>query len=114
MTRYVFQKPCRALALLEELQAAGLHPDYADPRPDGTTAVELPPGEYDAAAAVVAAHNAAAIDAAEVQKANLLKDAKATLRTYYQQSPATITNAQSVAAIKALIVAVRALAQLDN
>lgn len=112
-TRYRFVKVCRAMPLLTELQAAGIPVGLVNPG-NGYTEVDLYPEDFDRAATVVQAHDAAALDAAEALRATALRDAKATLRTYYQQSPATITNAQSVAAIKALIVAVRALAQIDN
>jgi hypothetical protein len=61
-TRFRFNKVCRAMALLEELQAAGLHPGAVFPLDDGTL-IDLFPAEFDAAATVVAAHDVAALDA---------------------------------------------------
>jgi hypothetical protein len=63
MTRYRFNKVCRALPLLLELQAAGIAAPQVLPWP-GYTEIDLDPAGFDAAATVVAAHDPAAIDAA--------------------------------------------------
>lgn len=75
MTRFAFSKPARA-HLLDELVAAGLPattlvemdggPDYAT-NPGTACWVTCDEAQYDTVAAVVAAHNAAAIDAAIAQ-----------------------------------------------
>lgn len=64
MTRYLFARECRPMPLLEELLAAGVRAALVNPVAGGTE-VECPPEQFDAAATVVASHDAQAIDAAE-------------------------------------------------
>ncbi len=118
MTRLRIDKPLRA-ALLDQLVAAGVAPLT----PEGTSILQIdagdgggwltvPDAQLPVAQATVAAFDAAAIDTQAQQAATKLAQARQVLRDYYLNSAPT--NAQSVAAIKALILAVRALAQIDN
>jgi hypothetical protein len=107
-TRYRFNKITRAMALLGELQAAGLHPGAVFPLDDGTL-IDLSPAEYDAAATVVAAHDAAALDAiAAADQQQYLTDV-AGLKAY--QNVTTPTLAQTSAAVKALSRVLRRVVQ---
>lgn len=122
MARYQFARPVRGPELLRELLAAGLPsegllvefdggPDFAA-HPGTTCWVTCADADLARVQAVVAAHDVTAYDLQAQQAATKLAQARQVLRDYYLNSAPT--NAQSVTAIKALIVAVRALAQIDT
>jgi hypothetical protein len=116
MPRYQFNKPARA-ALLDELLAAGLPPLRVEMdgiyQPDGsivgdsTCWVTASLEQANAVAAVVAAHNAASVDAAVSTARTRQQQARQTLVTYLGN--ATPTAAETTAAVKALAFAVRDL-----
>jgi acyl-CoA reductase-like NAD-dependent aldehyde dehydrogenase len=83
LTRYRFDKACRALPLLEELHAAGIAAGAVFPWPDHTE-VDLDPADHDAAVAVVAAHDVAAVDAAEEAARQAKAADVATVDTHFQ------------------------------
>jgi uncharacterized protein YdgA (DUF945 family) len=79
MTRYRFAKVCHPSGLLAELLAAGVRAGMVNPLP-GATEVDLEPEDFDRAATVVAAHDAAAYDAAEEAEQDADDDDRLTLR----------------------------------
>lgn len=98
MPRYQFDKVARA-ALLDELIAAGFPATTPVEMDDARVWVTADEADYDRMAAVVAAHNAAAIDAvADAEKTQFQQDV-ANLKTY--QGLASPTAAQTAAATKA-------------
>jgi len=69
MPRYAFQRPARAV-LLDQLVAAGLDPQTVDVQMlGGQCWVTCDEADFDTAASVVAAHDAASIDAVQAQAA---------------------------------------------
>lgn len=78
-----FDKTCRALPLLQELLAAGVAATQVLPWP-GYTEIDLDPADFAAAAAVVAAHDAAALDAADAALAAQDAGDLGKVRTAYQ------------------------------
>lgn len=110
MTQYYFRTAIRAAGLRDELLAAGIA--VALVNPDATGAyVDLDPADFDRAASVVAAHDPTALDQADAQA----RQARALVRQTIVAYPgkAGPTAAETVAAVKALCLAVAALYQ-DN
>lgn len=96
----------RPLPLLEALQAADI--PVAMVHPDGRVVLDVAEDDdtHDAAvAAIVAAHDTAAIDAAEALRRKNLRDAATLLKAHYAR--ATSTNAQNTEAVKALSLLMR-------
>lgn len=110
MTRYRFNRVCRGMALLLELQAAGIAAGAVLPW-DTYTEIDLAPEDFDRAATVVAAHDPAAVD----QAAALARQSRRAVRQTIADYPgkATPTAAETAAAVKALCLAVAALYQAD-
>ena len=108
--RYTFPKRANATALRDELLAAGIPVAAVRPFPTYTD-VDLFPEDFDRAATVVQAHDAAAIDAAEATARTKRQQARAIILAYPDLT--TPTNAQTVAAVKALCLAVAALYRED-
>lgn len=84
MPRYEFLKPAR-LALLEELLAAGLPKEVIVEMRDQQCWVTCAPEEYDRVATVVAAHDAAAIDAKAASEETKKRDIESQLDVAIQQ-----------------------------
>jgi hypothetical protein len=101
----------RLSALHDELIAAGIFPTYLgdDPAdaPDGLV-MEVPDGTDAAAvAAVVAAHDPAAVDAAAQAAAAAFAQDVQTIKSFMQAANGSATNAQRDAVIKAFVRVVR-------
>lgn len=103
MPRYPFERPACA-ALLDQLIAAGFSPDTTVEMDATRCWVTCEPEQYDMVATVVAAHDATAIDAAVAQAQVRRRQARQAILGY--PDLAAPTNAQTVAAVKALCLAV--------
>jgi len=120
MPRYEFGRPARA-ALLDQLIAAGFPPTTPVEMDDTRCWVECAPEEYDRAATVVAAHDAAAMVAAETTEAQSDTQAQARLRAAVAQlndaetllsGTAALTLAQAKPILLLLVRALVALLRL--
>lgn len=98
MSRVTFPKPAYPAGLRDELLAAGI-PVRLVNLVDGGVEVDVPDEWDDAAAAIVAAHNAAAYDAAQAAERTQFAQDVAGLKAY--QNLAAPTAAQTAAATKA-------------
>jgi len=105
MPRYQFDKAARA-ALIDQLVAAGF-PSTTLVQMDATRCwVTCLPEEFDRAVAVVAAHDALAVDQSEAATVRVYRTDLAGLKAYLDTT--TPTTAQTVSALKGLV---RALAR---
>jgi hypothetical protein len=104
--RYRFNRHCNPSALRDELLARGIAVALVNPDGAGCQ-VDLFPADFDRAAGVVAAHDAAGADAAEAQAQARRQQARQAIVGY--PDLATPTNAQTVAVVKALCLAVAEL-----
>jgi hypothetical protein len=98
-------------ALHDELIAAGIAPTYLgddpDNAPDGLV-LEVPDGTAEAAvAAVIAAHDPAAVAAAETARAQQFAQDVQTVKTFMAASNGSATDAQRDAVFKAFVRVVR-------
>lgn len=107
MTRYTFDRAVNAAALLRELAAAGIAAGLVNPTAAGRTEVDLDPADLGRAQAVVAAHDKAAADAADAQERARRQQARQAIVGY--PDLAAPSNAQTVAVVKALCLAVAEL-----
>jgi hypothetical protein len=106
MNRYRFDRTANAAALLRELAAAGIAAGAVLPA-TGSTEVDLDPADLDRAQVVVAAHDKAAADAADAQDRTRRQQARQAIVGY--PDLAAPSNAQTVAVVKALCLAVAEL-----
>lgn len=107
-TRYRFNRRANPPALLAELQAAGIPVGLVNPG-NGYTEVDLYPEDFDRAATVVQAHDAAGVDATEAQARVARAQVRQTILAY--PGKASPTAAETAAAVRALCLAVAALAR---